>query len=172
MKEKMFKYFSANSTRKYIDVLDSMVEQNNNTRHSSIKMTPAQASLKKNENKVWLNLYPDVERSSDPKFSVGDKVRISKKKGTFEKGYTPRWTEEVFTFSEIQYTNYITYKITDQNEEEIQGSFYEQELQKTNQEMFRIEKVIRKKGDKSLVKWLGYPESFNSWVDTKSITSL
>jgi len=171
MKEKMFKYFSANSTRKYIDILDELVEDYNNTVHSSIKMTPVEASKEENENKVWRTLYDPPERNT-PKFSVGDKVRISRKKGIFEKGYTPKWTEEIFTISKIQYTDPITYKITDYNGEEIKGSFYERELQKTTQETFRIEKIIRKKGNKSLVKWLGYPANFNSWVDNKDLIKL
>ena len=66
----------------------------------------------------------------------------------------------------------VTYKITDYNGEEIQGSFYEQELQKTKQDIFRIEKIIMQKGNKSLVKWLGYNDSFNSWVDNKDINTL
>ena len=126
MKEKMFKYFSANSTRKYIDVPDDMVNNYNNTRHLSIKMTPVEASLKKNETTVWRNLYPDHERRTrrpNPKFSVGDRIRITKKKTVFEKGYTPRWTEEVFTVSKIQYTDPVTYNISDYNGEEIQGTF-------------------------------------------------
>ena len=167
----MFKYFTANSTRRYIDILDEMVSNYNDTRHSSIKMTPSKASLKVNEKTVWMNLYGDeISEPIKPKFSVGDKVRITKKKNIFEKGYTPRWTEEVFTVSGVQYTYPPTYKIKDYNGEEIQGSFYEQELQKTTQEIFRIEKVIRKRGKKSLVKWLGYPESFNSWVDNEDLT--
>ena len=106
------------------------------------------------------------------KFKVGEKVRITKKKGLFDKGYTPKWTEEVFTVSQVQYTDPPTYKITDNIGEEIQGTFYEHELQKTSQKVFRIEKVIRKRGNKSLVKWLGYPETFNSWVDNKSLIAL
>jgi hypothetical protein len=108
MKEKMFKYFTANSTRKYIDVLCKLAEQYNNTKHSSIKMTPVEASKKKNENKVWRNLYPDDETRQPPKYSVGNKVRITKKKKTFEKGYTPRWTEEVFAISQVQNTCPVT----------------------------------------------------------------
>ncbi len=173
MKEKMFKYFSANSTRRYIDVLNDMVSLYNNTKHSSIKMTPVKASMKANEKVVWMNLYGGVKAEPiKPRFSIGDKVRITVKKKTFEKGYTPRWTEEVFTVSQVQYTDPPTYKITDDNNEEIQGSFYEQELQKTTQEIFRIEKVIRKRGNKSLVKWLGYPESMNSWVDNEELIPL
>ncbi|XP_065667586.1 uncharacterized protein LOC136087893 [Hydra vulgaris] len=173
MKDKMFKYFSANSTKKYIDVLDEMVNKYNNTKHSSIKMTPVEASDKKNENVVWLNLNGNVRSESvRPKFSIGDRVRITKKKGTFEKEYTPRWTEEVFTVSQIQFTDPPTYMITDDNNEEIQGTFYEQEMQKTDQNIFRIEKVIRKLKNKSLLKWYGYPDSFNSWVDNKELISL
>ena len=168
----MFKYFSANSTRKYIDVLQELVTRYNETFHSSIKMTPVEASDKKNENQVWLNLYNFPKLGQAPKFSVGDKVRITKKKKTFEKGYTPRWTEEIFDIDEVQYTNPPTYKLKDMNGEKIVGSFYEPELQKTKQEMFRIEKVLRKKGNKMFVKWLGYPSSFNSWVDSKDVSSL
>ena len=80
----------------------------------------------------------------------------------FDKGYTQRWTEEVVKISKIQLTIPVTYTITDYNGEEIQGSFYEQELQKTSQDTFRIEKVLKRQGDKSLVKWMGYPKSFNS----------
>jgi hypothetical protein len=173
MKEKMFKYFSANSTRRYVDIIDELVNRYNIAKHSSTKITPVDASMKANENIVWMNLYRGV--NSEPvksKFSIGDRVRITKMKKTFEKGYTPRWTEYVFTISQVQYTDPPTYKITDFNCEEIQGTFYEQELQRTNQELFRIEKVIRKRGNKSLVKWIGYPESFNSWVDNKSIVGI
>jgi len=108
VKEKMFKYFTTNSTRKYIDILDEFVNWYNNTVHSSIKMTPTEASKTENENQVWRNLYGDYsppERKA-PKFSIDDNVRITKKKSIFEKGCTPRWTEEVFfTVSEVRYTD-------------------------------------------------------------------
>ena len=96
------------------------------------------------------------------KFSNGDNVRITKKKKIFDKGYTQRWTKKVFKISKIQLTIPVTYKITDYNGEEIQGSFYEQELQKTSQGTFRIEKVLKREGYKCLVKWMEYPKSFNS----------
>ena len=166
MKEKMFKYFTANSTMVYVNILTDLVKQYNNTRHSSTKMTPVEASKKKNENKVWKNLYlGHNERTiNGAQFSVGDKVRITKKKNTFEKGYTPRWTEEVFTISAVQNTIPVTYKITDYKGEVIQGTFYEPELQKTKQEIYRVEKIIQKGQTKSLVKWKGCPVSFNSWI--------
>ena len=100
-------------------------------------MTPKEASRKENENKVWRNLYPEFGgKTLAPKISIGDNVRIRKRKNLFDKGYTQRWTEEVFKISKIQFTIPVTYKITDYNGEEIQGSFYEQELQKTYQGTF------------------------------------
>ena len=94
MKERMWKYFTDNNTNHYLDVLPNLVKDYNNTRRSSIKMALVEASKKKNELMVWRTLYPDHLEICDtkPEFSVGDKVRISKKKKTFEKGYTTRWT--------------------------------------------------------------------------------
>ena len=66
----------------------------------------------------------------------------------------------------------MTYTKTDYNGEEVQGLFYEQKLQKTKQDIFRIEKIIRQQGNKSLVKWLGYNDSFNSWVDSKTVVRM
>ena len=152
IKDKMFRYLSANNTRKYVEILDLLVDQCNNAIHSSIKITPKEARRKEYENKVWRNLYPEFGgKTLTPKFSIVDHVRETKKKKTFDNGYTQRWTEEIF---KIQLTIPVTYKITDYNGEEIQGSFYEQELQKTKQDMFRIEKIIKQQGSKSLVKWL------------------
>jgi len=129
-------------------------------------MTPSQAKQPKNYGKVYFSLYgdPGFHPTQSP-LEIGDRVRISKyKRKTFDKGYTPNWTEEVFIIDEIQRTNPITYKIKDLNGEPIKGTFYREELQKTDQEVYRIEKVIRKTKDKALVKWKGYPDEFNSWV--------
>ena len=102
-----------------------------------------------------------------PIFKVGNHVRISKYKNIFAKGYTPNWSEEIFVFSNIKNTVPWTYVINDLNGEKITGSFYEKELQKSNQKEFRTEKVLKKKGDKLYVKWKGYDNSFNSWIDKK-----
>ena len=89
----------------------------------------------------------------------------------FAKGYTPNWSEEVFVINKIkntvkiQYIKKKTYAISDLNGEEITASFYEKGLQKTNQKEFRIEKVRKRKGDKLYVKWKGYNNSFNSWIN-------
>ena len=174
MKEKMFKYFTDNNTYNYIDALPELVEDYNNTVHSSTKLTPTDASKEENELTVWRNLYPDRYKTSrlNPKFSVGDKVRITKKKKVFEKGYTTRWTEEIFTIKEIRETNPITYKLEDLQGEEIEGTFYEPELQKTEQQIYRIEKIIKKEKGRSFVKWKGYSDKFNSWVDNKDLIDL
>ena len=174
MKEKMWKYFSANSTNVYINVFPDLVREYNNTRHSSIKMRPTNVSKKENELRVWKNLYPDYLeiKHINLNFYVGDRVRISKKKKTFEKGYTTRWTEDIFTIVEVKRTSPVTYRIADLNGEEIKGTFYEPELQKTSQELFRIEKVIKRGKKKSLLKWKGYSDDFNSWVDKKDIVNI
>ena len=132
---------------------------------------PTNASKNENQLRVWKNIYPDHLEINDikPEFSVGDKVRISKKKKTFEEGYTTRWMEEIFTIVEVNRTSPVRYRIADLNGEEITGTFYDSELQKTNQELFRIEKVIKREKKKSLVKWKGYSDDFNSWVNNKDI---
>ena len=91
IKTKMWKEFTVQGNTQYLSILPKMLEQYNNTKHSSIKITPAEASKKKNESTVYFNLCSDMEQlSSKPKFKVGDKVRISKyKRKIFDKGYTP-----------------------------------------------------------------------------------
>ena len=157
IKEKMWKYFTDNNTYNYMDVLPELVEDYNNTVHSSTKLTPIDASKEENELTVWRNLYPDRYKINNltPKFSVGDEVRITKKKKVFEKGYTTRWTEEIFTIKEIQNTDPITYELEDLQGEEIKGTFYEPELQKTEQQIYRIEKIIKK-------------EKINRWLNGKA----
>ena len=140
----------------YIDKLDDIVGEYNNTYHRTIKMKPVD---------VKDNTYIDFKKEvndKDPKFKVGDHVRISKYKNIFGKGYTPSWSEEVFVIKKIKNTVPWMYVINDLNGEEIIGTFYGKELKKTNQQEFRIEKVIRRKGNKLYVKLKGYDNSFNS----------
>ena len=117
-------------------------------------------------------IYTEIDKeiyNKDPKFKIGDRARISKYKNIFAKGYTPNWFEEVFVIKKVKNTVPWTYVINDLNGEEITGTFYERELQKTNEEEFRIEKVIKRKVDKIYVKWKGYDSSFNSWIDKASL---
>ena len=104
--------------------------------------------------------YNKNPNKKDPKFKIGDHVRISKYKNIFAKGYTPNWSEEVFVIRKIKNTVPWTYVTNDLNGIEITGSFYEKELQKTYQKEFRIEKVLKRKGYKLYVKWKGYDKSF------------
>ena len=147
----------------YIDKLDDIVKEYNNKYHIPIKMKPVD---------VKDNTYTDFKKEindKDPKFKVGDHVRISKYKNIFTKGYMPNWSEEIFIIKKIKNTVPWTYVINDLNGEKIIGTFYENELQKTDQKEFRIEKVLKKKGDKLYVKWKGYDNSFNSWIDKKDL---
>ena len=120
---------------------------------------------------TYINTDKEVDEK-DPKFTGGDHLRISKYKNIFAKGYTLNWSEEVFVIKEVKNTVPWTYVINDLNGEEITGTFYEKELQKTNQEEFRIEKVIKKKGDKIYVKWKGCDNSFNSRINKKDLVSI
>ena len=175
LKQIMWKYFTANNTNTYLNNLPDMVKKYNNTKHRSIKMSPTNASKSENKGNVYFNLYGGDKRpsrsESSLKHKIGDKVRISKLKRHFEKGYTPNWTEEIFVIDEILNTNPVTYRLKDLNQEEIKGTFYEQELSKAKQEIFRIEKIIKKdyKNQRALVKWKGYSKDFNNWVKFSDI---
>ena len=145
----------------YIVKLDDIVNVYNNTYHRTIKVKL---------DDVKDNTYIDSmellhSNNKDPKFKVGDHLRISKYKKNFAKGYIPNWSEEVFVIKKVKNTVPWTYIINDLNGEEVIGTSYEKELQKTNQREFGIEKVIKRKGDKLYVKWKGYDSSFNSWID-------
>ena len=160
---KIYKYMTSISKNVYINKLDDIVDESNNIYHTTIKMKPVDV-----KDNTYINADKEIN-NKDPKFKVDDHVRISKYKNIFAKGYMPNWSEEVFVIKKFKNTIPWTYVINDLNGEEIIGTFYEKELQKTSQEEFRIEKVIRRKGDKLYVKWKGYDNSFNSWIDKKYI---
>ena len=163
LKTKIYKYMTSVSKNVYIDKLNDIINEYNNMYHRTIKMKPVD---------VKDNTHIDFKKEindRDPKFKVGDHVRISKHKNIFAKGYTPNWSEEVSLVCKIKNTVPWTNVINDPNSEEIIGTFYEKELKKTNQQEFRIEKVIIRKGDKLYVKWKSYDNSFNSWIDKKDL---
>ena len=174
IKSKMWKRFTEQNSTQYLNILPELLNEYNNSYHSSIKMTPVEASKLKNQGIVYYNLYSDLKPlNTKPKFKVGDTVRISKyKRKTFDKSYTPNWTEEIFVVTKILNTNPYTYKIQDLNGETITGSFYEKELLKTNQTKFRIEKVIRKDKNNALVKWSGYNSAFNSLIPVSDLEKI
>ena len=137
---------TANSKNVYLNVLNDILDKYNNTYHKTIKMKPID---------VKSDSYAEYNKESDEKdtkFKVGDHVRISKYKNIFAKGYAPNWSEEIYVIKNIQNAVPWTYVITDLNGEEFVGSFYEKELKKTNQKEFRMEKILKTKGNKLYVK--------------------
>ena len=163
IEKKIYKYMTSISKNVYIDKIDDIVHKYNNEKHRTIKMNPI--NVKDN---TYIDFGKEVN-DKDPKFKVGDHLRISKYKNIFAKGYTPNWSEEIFVIKKFKNTVPWNYVINDLNGEEITETFYEKELQKIDQQKFRIEKVIRKKGDKLYVKWKGYDNPFNSWIDKKDL---
>ena len=149
LKNKIFKHMTAISKNVYFDLLNNIVNKYNNTVHRNIKMKAIDVT-----DDSYAEYNEDFNKK-DPKFKVGDQVRISKYKNIFAKGYTPNWSE-VFVVSKIENTVPWTYVATDLNGEVITRSFYEKELQKTNQKECRIEKVLKRKGGNLYVKWIGY----------------
>jgi hypothetical protein len=175
LKENLYKYFTEHNTDEYLKILPNLIDEYNNTVHSKTKKTPIDIYF--NNEKPYFK--KDIKNNKyESKFSIGDYVRISKYKKTFEKGYTPRFSKEVFKIITID-TNSIpyVYKIEDLLGEEIKGYFYEEELQKTNLKDFAIvEKIIKErkiKGKKMyFVKYDGYPEKFNEWISQKRLEDI
>ncbi|XP_078664112.1 uncharacterized protein LOC144907181 [Branchiostoma floridae x Branchiostoma belcheri] len=176
LKTRMWKYFTANNTHRYIDVLDNLLDAYNHSYHRSIKKAPVEVT-KKNQRLVWHTLYGTSEKKKKKKrpsfkYNVGDSVRISKTKMFTEKGYTAGWSTEIFTISKRIARSPPVYRVTDYDGEELKGTFYEEELQKVSKkdddEVYQVEKILdtRRRGKKTehFVKWKGYPNKFNSWV--------
>ena len=122
----------------YINKLDDIVGEYNNTYHRTIKIKPVDV-----KDNIYIDFNKDVN-DKDPKFKVGDHVRISTYNNMFAKRYTPNWSEEVFVIKNVKNTIQWTYVITDLNGEEIIETFYEEELQKSNQQELRMEKIIKR----------------------------
>ena len=155
LKNKIFKYITAISKNAYFDVLDDIVNKHNNAVHRTIKMKPIDVT-----DDSYVEYNEDFNKR-DPKFKVGDHVRISIYKSIFAKRYAPNWSEEVFVVSKIKNTVPWTYVVSDLNGEVITGSFYEKE--------FRIQKALKRNSDKFYLKWKGYDNRLNSWVDKKDL---
>ena len=139
LKNKIYKYMTSMSQNVYIDKRDDIVNEYNNRYHRTIKMKPV--AVKDN---TYIDFKKEVD-DKDRKFKVGDHVRSSKYKNIFAKGYTPNWYEEVFVIKKAKNTVPWTSVINGLNGKEIIRTFYEKKLLKTNQQEFRIEKVIKKR---------------------------
>ena len=176
LKTRMYRYFTSPNTLRYEDVLQSLMRGYNATKHGSIGIPPKDVTIK-NERRVWQRLYRRRLKPirKKPRFRVGDRVRLNKKHRTFKKGYLPGWTEEVFTVDRVMRGPVNTYKIRELDDTPLQGTFYEQDLQKVYMDddaMFRIEKVLKRQKGQALVKWKGWPDKYNSWVAIKDLKTL
>ena len=138
LETKIYKYTTSISKNVYIDKLDDIVNDYNNRYHRTINMKPASV-----EDNTYIDFKKEVN-DKDPKCKIGDYVRISKCKNIFSKRYTLNWSEENFVIKRVKNTVPWTYIVNDLNGEEIMGTFYEKQLQKTNQQEFRIEKGIKR----------------------------
>ena len=169
----MYRYLTHSNGLRYVDVLQQLVEAYNNSYHTSIRLAPVQVNAS-NWKKVRKLLYPNHPKYSTKKahkLTIGDTVRLSQNKRLFKKGYLAGWTEELFRVSDIVPTAPTTYRLVDLGDEAVMGKFYAEELQKVPEpDVFKIEKILktRRKGGRIeyLVRWLGYPPKFDSWVDS------
>ena len=174
VKSKLEKYFTANYTKRYIDILQDLIDLYNRTKHRSIKMAPDEARLDKNHDRVFRNLYESRMRElgeQKPKFTLGQKVRIALELGAFDKKYGINWTDDVYTIKEILKTRPLTYSVMDENGHVLKGRYYNEDLQAVHTDIFRINKVLRRKtmGGKKLayVSWMG--SSKNSWIPAENL---
>ena len=172
LRELMMKHFVKNNNTVWYNILPKLIKIYNNRYHSTIKMKGVDVN-KNNEKYIKENIYAYNKTSKNPKFKIGDLVRISlNRRDIFDKpSGNIKWSEEPFKIYSINRSNVITYKIKDLNGEIIEGIFYEKELQKTKNtsEVYIMEKIIRKNKKKYLVKWRNYSDDFNSWIDKDNI---
>lgn len=177
LKSRLYRYFTAKNTYKYLDVLQDIVHSYNNSKHRTTGMKPTEVT-RNDVKKIKQKMYPpEVNLEVKFKYRVGDSVRLAKEKYIFEKGYKQGWTDEIFEIVERVPRDPPVYKVKDLSGETIVGTFYEQELQKVikTDNTYKIESILKHRtsnGKKEyLVKWLGYPDSFASWVAAEDITT-
>ena len=176
VKGQLWKYFTANKTHIWIDILDPLIEKYNNSKHRSIGMTPTEARKPQNRDRVFRSLYGKKMAAlgeQKAKFKVGDLVRLAVQKDHFEKSYIINWSDQVYTIRQVLPTRPITYIVESDRGERHKGSFYEQELQKTDLTLFRVQKILKYKTEKgkkyAFVRWMDYDDSYNSWVPVEDL---
>jgi hypothetical protein len=164
------KEFTRNGNKKWVLILNKVTQIYNQRKHRTINMKPCDVHGKKVEALLLSTVYSNIKIAALAKYKIGDTVRISKQKALFEKGYTRNWSTELFKIEKVQLTNPITYLLKDYEDQPILGAFYEEEIQRAKyNDIYLVEQVIRKKGTKMLVKWLGFDKSHNSWVNKQDI---
>lgn len=193
IKEKMWRYFTHQNSRRYIDVLQDIVTSYNNSYHSSIKMKPVDVTFD-NDSQAWKNIQSHrkskkqldtiaakKKRKKKPKYRSGDMVRISRSKGVFEKGYMANFSEEIFKIRQVlAHRDPVVYTLEDLSGEEIDSIFYEPELSlvrvDTENHTWQINEILQTSGrganKKYFVSWMGWPKKFNSWVSAADMQDL
>lgn len=169
LKTNMWREFNHQGSHNWLKILQQLLYNYNHKVHRTIHMRPVDVT-KKFEKHLLQTVYSHIKISYKGKYKVGDFVRISKHKHIFQKGYEPNWSTEIFIIDKVQLTNPVTYKLKDLHNNSIEGGFYEFELQKTtHSNVYLVEKILRKKGSQVYVKWLGFNNTHNSWVDKSNI---
>ena len=168
LKTKMWRYFTKHNSYSYISIIKDLVKGYNHSYHRSIKRAPASVNLS-NQEVVWNTLYGKRYDMKPPKFKRGHRVRISHVRRSLKKAYLANWSEELFSIHRVQTGIPNVYTLIDDNGDVLEGTFYEQELQRVGEKTwYRVEKVLKerkRRGRKEyFVKWFGYPTTFNSWV--------
>lgn len=175
--EVLMLFFDTHRHTEFLDVLQPAIDRYNSTPHRSIGCTPAEARLPAFYQTVFDSLYfPSTRKGKKarqlPRFTVGDRVRIPVTKSLFSKGYQRNWSLDVYTIRTVKRTVPPTYTLQEDDGSPVRGTWYGNQLQKTSQEVYRIEKVLRRRagGRESYVQWEGYDKKYNSWIPTSDIT--
>ena len=182
IKTKLWKLFTSRNNNRWLEDLPKIVNAYNNSHHRTIKMKPKDVTVD-NAMIVWERLYgkDDRYKNTIKNIEKGDLVRISKAKGQFEKGYLPNWSREEFIVDKVN-DKFLPSMVSlkDYRNEPIEGNFYAAEIQKIHRDedddIYQVEKVIRQKRQHGevwyFVKWLGYDDSFNSWIRKSDVTNV
>lgn len=169
LKTMMWKEFNIQGTYQWIKLLKKIVEIYNNKKHRTIGFKPSEIT-KKHEKLLLNTVYKNIKMTHNPKYKIGDFVRISKIRGVFDKHYKPNWSTEIFSIRKVQLTNPVTYLLKDIQNHEIKGGFYELQLQKVKYpDSYLVEKIIKRNKNKVFVKWLGFSDKHNSWIDKNNV---
>jgi hypothetical protein len=168
LQSRLYRYFTSSKSQRYVDVLPDVIVAYNKRKHGTTGVPPISVNVYNAED-IWRKVYQFTEKKKLAIYKEGDHVRISKAKGTFEKGYKTNWTSEVFVIDKVIHKHLPEYKLLDLTGEHILGKFLHPELQSVKYSPnFKVDKVLRKRGSgrkvEVLVQWKGYPDTLKSWI--------
>lgn len=164
IKLKLYVAMAKAGSQRWVDLVNKVVEDYNNTKHRTIKLAPNQVN-KSNEKMLLDTVYNYNRELAKPRFAKNQQVRVSKKKFVFSRSFFPTWTEQIYIIDGINAKYPITYTLKTLDDKKVEGTFYESELQKVqNPDILLIEKILQKKGKLAKVRWAGYDSSFDSWI--------